>query len=285
MPQRVHEEIGILPAIEAELHLSEICRQMLCADSMPCADDTALQERERILDSVGVNVAIDVNFALVLDRFMTGGEVQFFHRGGVGIKFIGNDDVHVGAHVLPNVLCQSAALGIFCMEKSCIAAALTNADNDLLGAKRMTGLVLMALMLPADVGFVHFDGAIQHGALYFFHRGTNAVTEIPCRFVAHAESAFDLIRAHALSCFDQEQHGHKPRFQRKVRIVEDGLRQYAKLVATLDAFKFLLCRNFKHALALAAQTLHSERPAQLLQQSAALFVRGEHLSEIGESHG
>ena len=143
-------------------------------------------------------------------------------------------------------------------------------------------------LLSAHIGFVHFDSTIQHWTVNLSHGCTNAVEQIPRRFVRAfmlaPEGTLELHGTDALAGLNQEQDGHKPRFERKMGIVKDGLRKYAELIAALDAFKFFLGRNFKHALALAAQALHSERPAQLLQQSAALFVRGEHLSEVGKSH-
>ena len=51
--QRVNEQIGILPAIEAECHLVQVKGEMLRADLVPRSNDAALQEREGGLDGVG----------------------------------------------------------------------------------------------------------------------------------------------------------------------------------------------------------------------------------------
>ena len=67
MTQGVNEQIGILPAIEAKFHLFEIGRKMLCADTVPRPHDATLQETESGFDCVGVNVAIYVDAAFVLD--------------------------------------------------------------------------------------------------------------------------------------------------------------------------------------------------------------------------
>src|SRR6266403_2999809 len=55
--QSINEQIGTLPAIEAKFHLFKIGREMLCAESVPCPHDAALEKRERRLDSIGVNVS------------------------------------------------------------------------------------------------------------------------------------------------------------------------------------------------------------------------------------
>ena len=57
----------VFPTIKTKLHLFEIGREMLRADLVPRPHDAPLQERERILDRVGVNVTHDVDLAPVID--------------------------------------------------------------------------------------------------------------------------------------------------------------------------------------------------------------------------
>ncbi len=44
---------AVLSPIDPERHLVQVGGQVFRADSMPCADDAALQERESVLDRVG----------------------------------------------------------------------------------------------------------------------------------------------------------------------------------------------------------------------------------------
>src|SRR5271165_953329 len=283
MPQRVHEEIGVLAAIEPELHLCEISRQMLGADSMPRSNNATLEQRERRFYGVRVDVSVNIDLRFVLYGLVSICEGSALEGGWVGVQFVRYDDIHILADRFADIFRQSPGLHVLRMEETQVAAPLPNADYDLFFAVAVSGFTV-SLFTSTNVGFVHFYSAIHHGQFYVAHGCTNAMAEIPRRLVAHPESAFDLICAHAFSGLAEKKNRHEPRFQRKVRVVEDGLCQDAELIAALNTLEFFLSLNLEHALALAAQALHSERPAQLLQQSAALFVRGEHLSEVGKSH-
>jgi hypothetical protein len=169
------------------------------------------------------------------------------------------------------------------MEETEVATALPDADNDLFFAIPVTGLSV-SLFASADVGFVHFDSSVHHRALCLSHGSTNPVAEIPRRFVTDSQGTFDLVGAHPLARFAQQEHSHEPRFQRKMRIMEDRLRENAELIAAFNTLEFFLGLNLEYALALAAHAFDPERKPQLLEQGAALFVGREHLGQIGESH-
>jgi len=61
MAQSIHEQVGVLAAIESECHLVQISRKMLRADFVPRSNDSALQQRECRFDRVGMNVPINVD--------------------------------------------------------------------------------------------------------------------------------------------------------------------------------------------------------------------------------
>src|SRR2546429_2006887 len=133
MTQGIQKQIGILPAVEAECHLIQVGGEGLCADPVPRPDDAALQERECVFHRVRVNVALNVDFSLVPDSLMLHGwDSGFGHRVRVGWMFVRHDYVHIGANVLPDVLSYRPSPDIACMKKTRFAAALTDADYDLL---------------------------------------------------------------------------------------------------------------------------------------------------------
>jgi hypothetical protein len=70
MPQRIDEQIGAAPAIKTELHLLKIGFKMLRRNPMPRTNYVALQKRKRVFDRVRLNVAVNVDLRLVLDRPM-----------------------------------------------------------------------------------------------------------------------------------------------------------------------------------------------------------------------
>src|ERR1035438_621073 len=127
MTQGIQEQVRALATIEAKTHFVQIGREMLCADSMPRSNDAALQERESGFDCVGMNIAVNIDTVLVLDRFVFfGGNSSFVHGEGIRGEFVCNDHVNIFAHVLANVLRDRTGLSILSMEESKIAIALSN---------------------------------------------------------------------------------------------------------------------------------------------------------------
>ncbi len=94
-----------------------------------------------------MDIAVNIDLRLMLDCFVALCESERFHSSGVGIELIRHDDVNVFAHVVFDVLCQRAALGVLGMKEATLAAALTQANDDLLFAKRI------ARFLIADLSF------------------------------------------------------------------------------------------------------------------------------------
>src|ERR1700724_547550 len=70
MTQGFEEQIRPLPTIEPELHLFEVGREMLGADSMPRSHNPALQEAESGFNRIGMNVSHNVDTAAVLNCLM-----------------------------------------------------------------------------------------------------------------------------------------------------------------------------------------------------------------------
>jgi hypothetical protein len=271
MTQGVQKQIGILPAIETEAHLVEIGCQMLCGDAMPCADDAALQERESRFHGVRVDVSVHVHLGFVFDRLVLLGHGNAFHGRGVGVQFVGHDYVYIFANVVPDELCQCAALNILSMEEAQIAATLPDTDYDLLVGVPVSCLAV-GMLLSANVGFVHFDSTVEHGPLSFFHGSTNAMAEIPCGLVADAQGTLDLVGRHSLACFTEEYNSGKPCCQRKMRIVEYRSGGHGEVVFTLGTIELLISLDPRDALALAAWTLDAVGPSQPDENFAAFVV-------------
>ena len=147
MAQRINEQCFRVAPIEPKSHLLKVGFKMFCRNPMPRTDDASLQKGESRFDSVGMNVPVNVDLRFVLDRFVALCEAQLLHCRGVRVELIGHDNVNVFAHVVFDVLCQRAALGVLGMKEATLAAALTQANDDLLFAKRI------ARFLIADLSF------------------------------------------------------------------------------------------------------------------------------------
>ena len=75
------------------------------------------------------------------------------------------------------------SLGIFRVKETSLPPALAKPNDDLLFALTMTGLVLMAALDSANVGFVHFDRSKQHRLFRRRHCCPDPVAEIPSRLI------------------------------------------------------------------------------------------------------
>src|SRR5436190_20850792 len=198
MTQSVQEQIRILPAIEAELHLIQIGGEMLRADLVPCSHNATLQEAESILDGICMDIASNVNPVLVTNRLVfILGDSRIVHRPRVGDQFVSDNHIDIFADIFADVLRQRSMLNIFGMEKSQIAITLAQSNYNLFC--RSTSTHSCAVGFSADIGFIHFNRAIKRGLIYFLHSSTDAMAEIPCCLVAHSQGALDLIRGHTLA--------------------------------------------------------------------------------------
>jgi len=284
MSERINEQVGIVPAIEAEFHLFQVGRKILCAEFMPRSHDAALQQRKGGFHGVGVNVAIYVNLVTVPNGFVlpalnTSGN----HSLGVSWKFISHHYLNIGADVLFDVLRQRSRLHIASMKKTELSASLSQTDYDLF---IVVGPVpsSSSMLSSADPSFIHLDSTVQHRALCFFHGSTNAMAEIPCGFITDAQGPFHLVRRETLSGFNKQQYGSEPNSKRQVGIVEYCSRSYGEVVFTISTVELLVCLYPRNAFAVATRTLNLIRPSQSNQNLSAFIVGVKQSLKIRECH-
>src|SRR6266536_4345949 len=121
MTQGVQEQIGVLPAIEAELHLIQIGRKMLRADLVPRSHDAPLQEAESALDCVGMNVRSEAYIFLLCVIHGLMPIAQFAQSLWVGCQFIRHDHIHILRDIFLDISGQSSALCVLSMKESQLA--------------------------------------------------------------------------------------------------------------------------------------------------------------------
>ena len=286
MTQGIQEQIGILPAIEAEGHFVQVGREMLGADPMPGSDDATLQEGESILNGIGMHFTLNINLGFVLDSLMLSLRYSCFGDCvGVNRMFIGNQNVYVLTDVFSNVLRNCTLLNISCMEETKIAITLPDADDDLLCVVSESRFALASMQFAADIGFIHFDSTIEHGLICFFHCCTDAMAKIPSSLIAHPNGTLDLVSGDSLARFAEQQCHHEPFRQRKMRVMEDRAGSDRELVIALSAVEQLVAGNKPdNFLSVAAWAFGTVGPAQTLKQFTALLIGREHLSNFREGH-
>jgi len=279
MTQSVQKQIGVLPAIETELHFIQIGREMLCADLVPGSHDAPLQERECILNRIRMNVATNILPRSVIDGLM----LRLSNRMLVGLQAVSDDYIHVCADIVTDVLRQCAGLSIFSMKESQFPIPLANTDYYFFvrSGHPPSGITLFS----AHIGFIHLDSTVQHGQLYFFHSSTNTMAEIPRSLVTHSEGTLDLIRGHALASFHQKQDGHKPARQWQVRVVKDRARSHGKLIAALAASELLARIHPPNVSVTATRAFNASGPAEPSKNLTAIIVSREQPIQFRECHG
>ncbi len=281
MTQCIQEQVGILPAIEAEGHLVQVGGEMLRADSVPRSDDAALQERKGGFDCVGVNIAVNVDAILVLDGLVLCGQSILLHGTGVRGEFVGDHDVNILADILSNVFCKRSRLHVRGMEEPQIAAALTNTNDYFFGGAAPR---LATTWGPAaHICFVHFDSTRHHGLVNLFHGGPDAMAEIPRGLVADAQSTFDLVRGHSLAGFAEQKRSHEPLLQGQMGVVEDRSSGDSKLIVALFAVQKPRIQPSKN-LCVATRAFWIGGPAQAFKQFAAFVIGSKQFNYIRESH-
>jgi len=275
MTQSIQKQIGFIAAVESKRHLRAVGLEMLRADSMPRTHDSALEKRECGFNRVGIDVAFRVDAEFVPDSLVPTILPNVLGCASISLPIIRVQDVHIFADILADVLFERAALGVFGMKETQIAAALTNADHNFFPLVQR--ILALPPIFPADVGFVHLYLAVEHRLLTLDHCRTDAMAEIPCRLVAsESKRSLNLAGRHALLRFTEKQCCDEPFRQRQVRVIEDRSCRHGKLIVAILAVEDLLVGFEPHDWHLAAWALRASGPAKPDKQFAALFIGREH---------
>lgn len=268
MTQGVQKQIGTLPAIETEFHLFEIGREMFGANPMPRSHDAALEKGESGFNGVGVNVAHDVYAGTVVNLLVIR-PLGFPHGRFVRGCVVSENDFHILADILADVLCECSPFGVSGMEEPEITVTLADTDHHFFVVH--AGDTAFALVPSADVSNVHLHLAVKHRLIGLGHGVPDAMAEKPRCFVAHSDRALNLAGGHAFLRFTEKMRREKPLGEWEVRIVKHGAGCNGELVVTVFAVEELLVGvEFDHG-AFTAQAARSFREAEPHKQLAALI--------------
>lgn len=204
---------------------------MLLAELVVGTDDRALEEAPDAFYGVGVNVSADPFLGTVVDRFMPRVLVR---NALVGLPLIGVDRLSIISDVgLDKCVKRLAVVALLDLEADG-ATTLDRADDDCFVVSVSPPLTPN---LAAYVGLVNLYDTAEHPYAGIPHRSTDAVAEIPSRFVTNADHPFDLIGRDTLLRLTDNERGEKPCSQRQVRVMEDRASGYAELVMAGVAIK------------------------------------------------
>lgn len=274
MTQGIQEQIGPLAAIESECHLFEVGLEMLRAQLVPATAQTALEQRERGFDAIGVGISADVFLRAVFYNLVFTCEPHATCNPAIDWQFIGEEHVYVRSNISSKEFFERSCGHLLGVKQSEFSVPLTDAeDRTLFGT---TSALFCPMPFAADICFVHLNFAVEHGLFSFGHRSADSVAEIPSCLVAHSERALNLAGRHSLFRFAEQECGGKPLFQWEVRIIEHRASGHAELVVTVFAVEQSLFGFKLDGGSLAARALRAFGPAQAAQQFAALGVSREH---------
>src|SRR5437867_7180883 len=143
---------------------------------MPASHDAALQEREGVLDAIGVDVAPDVGF-LVLDAAQLA-----FVIGANGVDvcrpFIRDDEAHVIAHATTHGFRKRIGPEIVYYGEAEPSVALDHSDH-----VHLLGSGTPFPPFPLNLRIVNLDrsGQSSIGSVGLHHGLSDPMAEIPCR--------------------------------------------------------------------------------------------------------
>ncbi len=267
----VPENVAVVAVVEPPLQFFEVTVKMLRTDLVKRSDDGSLEKRPYALDPVGMNGADNPLLCGVVDRLMARVVIR---DPQVRLQFVGVDRFGLVLYRAADEVVQSVTPHVRNALKPNLAPALDRASNP---SFVFAGTTAYTLRLAAHKGFVHFHDPEQCGAVKAVvpHCFPDAVTEIPCRAVGHAQRPTKLVRRHAFLRFAHEVDCEKPFTDRQVGVVHDRSRSHRELMLAGSALELMLHRKLEHVHIAAAHTCNSSRPPQTLKSAKALFVGAE----------
>ena len=201
---------------------------MLRANTMPSANNAALQQGKGRFHGVCVDVAVNVNLEAVADRLVLSLLTEMPRCAAIYVEIVRHQHVHVVGDVFADVLFERPSLNILSVEESQFALPLTNSDYDFFVGCSASSL---SVSLAANIGFVHLNDTAKPLAVSLDHRGADSVAEIPSGFVGlDSERTLNLTGRHSFFGFAEKERSKEPSNERQMRVVENGVHGHAELV-------------------------------------------------------
>ena len=174
----VSKQVWILPAVESPLKFIEVTIQMLRGDLMIGAHNRPLEQAPNAFHGIGVNIATDPFFFVVIDRLVLRVVIR---DAAIGGPLVGHDSRSLGEGILLDEFVERLSVISPLDSEPNVSTPLDSTEHH-----RLVGpvsLVAHVPPMPADVRLVHFNRSLERSRVRFLHRLTDAVAEIPGRLV------------------------------------------------------------------------------------------------------
>ena len=289
----VEKDVRVLAIVETILKFRKVQWQVVFADVVKGADDSALNQAPERFNIVCVNQATHV-FALPMPNRLMRKSLPAIQILIAGV-LIGRNQFNLFANGFGYETVQRRHIGTFDHLANEVALAGDRADDGYLvtNAANVPFLVPVAIrILTTDVSFIDFDLSEQLRKTLIEHRGADACAHIPSRpIVATANLPMNLERADSLLALSHQVDDLKPDMKRIVRVLENRLGDDREAIAVATAAVFVLTGPMKglvfqfiYSLAgSAAWAFYAVRPAQVAKQNLArLLIVAELLHHFGQ---
>lgn len=246
--------------------------------------DASLEQRPKVFNPVGVNVAVPV-FVRVIDYVMD----IFFVKLVVRAKRIAVDR-RASFDVLADFAVKHSALGSLNGHCSDFAGAFQQTHyRNLAGVSRAKVLASAHVHIPrlaADIGFINFDVARQLVKRSVLHGLADSMKQKPRALLSHAKGTRQFAGTDAVLRVGDQPDTSQPPIEANRRIFHDGAYLDAELLLARFALPQATGRKIRHFAASADRALNAVRPAKLHQEIRGVFrvskVNNRLLQSLGE---
>src|SRR5579872_522817 len=185
MLQGIKEQIGVLTPVESKGHFIQVGRKMLGADFVPRPDNAPFEQRERGLDGVGVDIAINVDPIFMLDGFVFRSvNSRSDHCLWVASPFVSDEHLDTGRiDIFLDVFRQRSRGHVLGFEKAQFTSTLSNADHWSLAVV----LLGSSWCAASNERFIHLYDAAKRLPMDFLHRVADAMTEVPRCLISYTQ--------------------------------------------------------------------------------------------------
>ena len=262
---RCTEDVRVQALVIAKLKLVDVQMQVLLADLVERADDSALHDGPKAFDGVGMNGSTHIFPSSMMNHAMR----NFLVQKPITLMIVRRKQTDMMGDGFMDEAIQRGSIGAF-----------NHASDHVASKIPASALAFMLILgLPADIGFIDFDIADELLKLDIAKGYADLAAHQPCSFVgAKAHISADLQRADPLLAREHEMHDAEPFTQWLVGILEDRPDQQRKAIGVITALLTLPVpfhvMQFMDLLAATTRTRYAFWPAVTFEIfPARIFMR------------
>jgi hypothetical protein len=289
------ENVGILAVVVTEGEFIQVQRQIFLGDIVVGADNSALQERPKVLDIRRVNFAAHVLALAMLDSLVRVEILQI----GIADIFVGRDEADLICDGLFDKQAKRVGCGVLNNLADNISLARYRSDDRRLASVGQTTTVILRadvrmaiLLLAAEERFVNLDNTHQLAKFLISQPSPQTMAHEPRRAVrARADHAMDLQGTDSFLAGQHQVQNLEPSQKRIIGILEDGARDDGEPIGrpfSRAALHALPRKGTRFAsvnlVILATRAQHAVRPALRHQVCLAGRFIGKHPIKFHQSH-